>query len=400
MSMASGRRKATGCAADNDQLPTILLVAGEDSGDLHGATLALALKRQCPGVELLGVGGVRMAAAGVSLIYPSARLAVVGITEVGEKLPAIFAGRRAVLDVLRTRRPSLVVLIDFPDFNLNLIAPVVKRRGIPLVYYIGPQVWAWRRHRVYRLRRLVDRMLVILPFEAEFYRRYGVEATYVGHPLVDEFSDYQPPREKRSYIALLPGSRHKEVRRLFPVMLETAARLRATVPAQEFLVPVAPSLDERELEEMIPVALRPAVRLVREPLSACLPHAVAAVVTSGTATLETALAGVPMVVVYRLAPLSYRLGRLLVSVPFISLVNLVVGRQVVTELIQDEVTPTRLYDELQAVLTDRGRYERMVADLAEVRQRLGAAGGAERAATEILRLLADAGNGGKGEVRT
>ncbi|MBN2232133.1 MAG: lipid-A-disaccharide synthase [Deltaproteobacteria bacterium] len=398
--MASGSGSSPAArGADGGRSPTILIIAGEDSGDLHGATLARALQRLQPEVELLGVGGMRMAAAGVSLIYPSAKLAVVGITEVLEKLPAIREGRRTVLKILKERRPDLVVLIDFPDFNLYLVAPAVKRLCIPLVYYISPQVWAWRRRRVHRIRRLVDRMLVILPFEAEFYRRYGVEVTYVGHPLVDEFIDYQPPsREKRPYVALLPGSRHREVRRLFPVMLEAAAMVRAIFPAQEFLVPVAPSLDERVLEEMIPADLRSAVRLVRESLPACLPHAAAAVVTSGTATLETALAGVPMVVVYRLAPLSYRVGRMLISVPFISLVNLVAGRKVVTELIQDEVTSRRLFDELHALMTDRGRYERMVADLVEVKRRLGSAGGADRAATEIIRLLPGTGRSG-GAVR-
>lgn len=368
----------------------ICIISGEDSGDFHGANLARAISDKLPGVQIDGVGGARMAAAGVSLIFPSSRLSVVGITEVIGRLPAIVSGWRRIKRYLRLQRPDLVVLVDFPDFNLNLVAPQVKKLGIPLVYYISPQLWAWRQGRVKKIRELVDRMLVILPFEQDFYRQSGVSVHYIGHPLVDEFADFEIlPRSWRPYIALLPGSRSTEVKRLLPIMLEAATLIRKKRPKQKFILPVAPSLSDDFLREMIPAGLRSFVVPVRESLSSALRGAFFAIVASGTATLETALAGVPMVVVYRVGRLSYVIGKKLISVPHISLVNLIAGREVVPELIQDDVDAENIYLLVEECIGRQEKYDQVVADLREVKRLLGPAGGAQRAAREVIACLPD-----------
>lgn len=367
---------------------TICIISGEDSGDFHGAHLALAIRKKLPGVRIDGVGGSRMAAAGVSLIFPSSRLSVVGITEVIGRIPSIVKGRRTIKTYLQQQHPDLVVLIDFPDFNLHLVAPQVKKLEIPLVYYISPQLWAWRQGRIKKIRALVDRMLVILPFEEGFYQQSGVPVRYTGHPLVDEFSDFEVlPRSQRPYIALLPGSRPTEVKRLLPTMLEAAALIRKTHPEQEFILPLAPSLGGDFLKEVVPAGLQNWVIPVREPLSSALRSAFFAIVASGTATLETALAEVPMVVVYRVGKLSYLIGKKLISVSHISLVNLIAGREVVPELIQDEVNAQTICLRAQEIIDHQKKFDQVVTGLKEVKSLLGPAGGADRAAREVVDCL-------------
>ncbi len=366
----------------------ICIISGEDSGDFHGANLALAIREILPGVQIDGVGGSRMAAAGVFLIFPSSRLSVVGITEVIGRIPSIVKGWNRIKTYLQEQHPDLVVLVDFPDFNLHLIAPQVKKLGIPLVYYISPQLWAWRQGRIKKIRVLVDRMLVILPFEQEFYQQSGVPVSYTGHPLVDEFADFEVlPRSQRPYIALLPGSRPTEVKRLLPTMLEAAALIRKTHPEQEFILPLAPSLEDEFLKEVIPAGFGNWVVTVRKPLSISLRCAFFAIVASGTATLETALAEVPMVVVYRVGKLSYVIGKKLISVPHISLVNLIAGREVVPELIQDEVNAENICLRTEEIIDHQENFDRVVQDLKKVKTLLGPAGGAARAAREVVGCL-------------
>ncbi|MCK4377895.1 MAG: lipid-A-disaccharide synthase [Deltaproteobacteria bacterium] len=366
----------------------ICIISGENSGDFHGANLALAIRKRLPGVQIDGVGGSRMAAAGVSLIFQSSRLSVVGITEVIGRIPSIVVGWRRIKTYLQQQRPDLVVLIDFPDFNLYLVAPQVKKLGIPLVYYISPQLWAWRQGRIKKIRTLVDRMLVILPFEQDFYRQSGVPVRYTGHPLVDEFAGFKVlPRSQRPYIALLPGSRPTEVKRLLPIMLEAAVLIRKNRPEQEFILPLVPSLDEDFLKEVVPEGLRNWVTPVRKPLSASLRDAFFAIVASGTATLETALAGVPMVVVYRVGKLSYLIGKKLISVPHISLVNLIAGSEVVPELIQDDVDAQNICLRAEEIIDHQDKFDQVVEGLREVKSLLGPTGGAERAAREVVDCL-------------
>ncbi len=366
----------------------ICIISGEDSGDFHGANLALAIREILPGVQIDGVGGSRMAAAGVSLIFPSSSLSVVGITEVIGRIPSIVKGWRRIKTYLQQQLPDLVVLVDFPDFNLHLVAPQVKKLSIPLVYYISPQLWAWRQGRIKKIRALVDRMLVVLPFEEDFYRQSGVPVRYTGHPLVDEFAGFEVlPRSQRPYIALLPGSRLTEVKRLLPLMLEAAVLIRKNCPEQKFILPLAPSLSDGFLKEMIPAALRNWVVLVRKPLSTSLRDVFFAIVASGTATLETALAEVPMVVVYRVGKLSYLIGKKLISVPHISLVNLIAGREVVPELIQDDVDAQNICLRAEEIIDHQDKFDQVVEGLREVKSLLGPAGGAERAAREVVDCL-------------
>ncbi len=366
----------------------ICIISGEDSGDFHGANLALAIREILPGVQIDGVGGSRMAAAGVSLIFPSSSLSVVGITEVIGRIPSIVKGWNRIKTYLQQQRPDLVVLVDFPDFNLHLVAPQVKKLSIPLVYYISPQLWAWRQGRIKKIRALVDRMLVVLPFEEDFYRQSGVPVRYTGHPLVDEFAGFEVlPRSQRPYIALLPGSRLTEVKRLLPLMLEAAVLIRKNCPEQKFILPLAPSLSDGFLKEMIPAALRNWVVLVRKPLSTSLRDVFFAIVASGTATLETALAEVPMVVVYRVGKLSYLIGKKLISVPHISLVNLIAGREVVPELIQDDVDAQNICLRAEEIIDHQDKFDQVVEGLREVKSLLGPAGGAERAAREVVDCL-------------
>ena len=366
----------------------LAIVAGEDSGDFHGANLAEALRKKVPGLKLSGIGGRQMADAGVELVFASERLAVVGILEVLSRLPEIWRGRQSFCRHLRETRPDLLVLIDFPDFNLNLIAPYARRLGIPIVYYISPQVWAWRRSRINQINRLVRKILVILPFEEEFYRQHGVAAEYVGHPLLDEFATFtpRPEQERKNSIALIPGSRRGEIRRLLPLMLTAARLYRRDHPDCRFIIPAAPSISPEFIAGFIPAGLKKEIDIVREPLARTLEKVGTALVASGTATLETALAVVPMIVIYKVNRLSYELGRRLISVPFISLVNLIAGQEVVPELIQQETRPEIISMTMRRVFDNPKIRARTIRELARIKTRLGEPGGADRAAGAILEI--------------
>ncbi|MEA3333594.1 MAG: lipid-A-disaccharide synthase [Pseudomonadota bacterium] len=368
--------------------PHIVIVAGEDSGDFHGANLAVALRQQLPQIRLSGIGGQKMEENGVDLIFPSARLAVVGITEVVSRLPDILAGYRAIRKHLRESQPDLLVLIDFPDFNLHLVAPYARKLNIPIVYYISPQVWAWRQGRVKSINKLVEKILVILPFEEEFYRRRGVAVEYVGHPLLDEFKSFRcRPRSESSYIALIPGSRNGEVKRLLPLMLTAARLYTREKPSTRFLIPVAPSISIKFIKDIIPASLRDKVTLLRQPLSQALQKVSFALVTSGTATLETALAEVPMVVIYRVNQLSYQLGKRLISVPYISLVNLIAEKEIAPELIQDDAVPEKITAKMRHLFDNSENYHKVCQELKALKKRLGKAGAPQRAANAIIRVL-------------
>ena len=368
--------------------PHIVFVAGEDSGDFHGANLATALRHRLPQCRLSGIGGRKMKENGVELIFPSSRLAVVGITEVVSRLPDILAGCRAIRKHLRQTRPDLLILIDFPDFNLHLVAPYARRLKIPIVYYISPQVWAWRQGRVASINKLVEKILVILPFEEEFYRRHGVAVEYVGHPLLDEFKSFRcKPRQERPYIALIPGSRCGEVKRLLPLML-TAARLYAREkPSTRFLIPVAPSIDTNFIQKMLPAGLANQITLLRQPLAKALQKVSFALVTSGTATLETALAEVPMVVIYKVNQFSYQLGKRLISIPHISLVNLIAEKEIVPELIQHETLPEMITAKMRTLLDHPENYLKVCHELKALKKKLGKAGAPKRAAEAIINVL-------------
>ncbi|HBL31153.1 MAG TPA: lipid-A-disaccharide synthase [Acidobacteria bacterium] len=368
----------------------LLIVAGEASGDLHGARLAVELRRLMPGLSLFGLGGDELRAAGLESVAHSAEISVVGITEVLR----ILKRARQIFDLLLAeidrRQPAAAVLIDFPEFNLRL-ARELKKRGVPVVYYISPQVWAWRKRRVKDIARLVDRMLVLFPFEVDFYRRFGVDVVHVGHPLVDEVPqrtgvwDGEETESGPFRIALLPGSRLSEVEALLPIMLEGVRRLAEDFPVEAELIQ-APTIPREVLEEEIELAGLP-VRIVSENRFDAIAEAHLALCASGTATLEVGLLGTPMVMLYRLGRWTWLLARLLVRLPYASLVNLVLGRRVIAELFQGNANPERIAAEAEPLLTDDRERRRMRSALAELRPRLGEGGASRRAAQEVAAFL-------------
>ena len=361
------------------------MVAGEDSGDFHGANLAVALRYKSQDIKLSGIGGTKMEASVVEVIFPSSRLAVMGLTEVLGCLSDIMAGRKAIRRHLRESHPDLLVLIDFPGFNLHLVAPFAHKLNIPIVYYISPKVWAWRQRRVATIKRLINKMLVILPFEKEFYRQYDVAVEYVGHPLLDEFKSFPAiDRSTNPNIALIPGSRKGEIKRLLPEML-TAARLYSRKrPDARFLIPIAPSIPSAAIESLIPTNFRNRVILLRQPLATILQDVSFALVTSGTATLETALAEIPMVVIYKVNQLSYEVGKRVVKVAFFSLVNLIAGKEIVPELLQSETVPEIVVSHMRTILDDKQKYTQTVNELKKLKSQLGKPGAPQRAAAAII----------------
>lgn len=370
---------------------TIAVVAGETSGDFHGAHLVSAMRKRDPELRFFGIGGERLKSAGVEIRVDAHELSVVGITEAVSRLPKVFSAVNVLKAGFDREQPELLILIDFPDFNLHM-AKEAKKRGIPVLYYISPQIWAWRSGRIRTIRRNVDRMAVILPFEAEYYQRRNVPATFVGHPLLDY---YQEPAsgpsgdpEKTQAVGLLPGSRRSEIEKNLPVMLAAAVRIHAAVPGLRFLVSVAPGIKAHWVEEWtrpyLPLMeIEPAageVRAVFEKSSLVL-------AASGTITLEAAIFGVPMIILYRVSPISYYLGRALVNVPHIGLANLISGERVVPELIQKAANPADIAREAILLLRNPERLERMREKLRAVRHLLGTPGAAERTADMALRMI-------------
>jgi lipid-A-disaccharide synthase len=373
----------------------ILISAGEASGDRLGAGLARALLRRRPDLELSGMGGPQMAAAGVRLVRDAAEVSVVGIQEVLAHLPAIRAAMRALEGCLDRERPDLLVPIDFPDFNLRLAARA-RRRNVDVVYFVSPQIWAWRRGRVRVVRDLVRRMLVLFPFETAFYEEAGVPVTFVGHPAA-EAAEAPRPREtlcrlagldpRREIVALVPGSRRSEVRRLLPPLLAAAARVRERRPDAQALVTLAPALDRAEVQRIVASSAAPATRIHAGDFPEILSVCAAGAVASGTASLEAAVAGLPLVVVYRVSAVTAWIGRMLVRLDSIALPNLIAGRRVVPELVQGACNPGRIATELLRYLERPEEGERVRAGLAEIRDRLGGPGIFDRAAEAVLREL-------------
>ncbi len=368
----------------------LLMVAGEASGDLHGSRLLTELRQLQPGLRPFGLGGDELQAAGLESFGHSAEIAVVGITEAVRILGRARKIYDRLLEEVDRRRPKAAVLIDFPEFNLRL-ARALKEKGVRVVYYISPQVWAWRRGRVKTIAERVHKMIVLFPFELDFYRERDVRTACVGHPLVDEVPDLPQAWDAesgrpRSYrVALLPGSRPSEVRSLLPPLLEAAAGLARELPVAFRLI-LAPTLSRDQVEGLLdgtPVE----AEIVTSQRFHALADSHLALCASGTATLEVGLLGTPMIVVYRVGGWTYRLGQLLVRLPDISLVNLVLGRRAVPELIQSGASPAAIRREAAAILGDLARVREMRAALAELRGKLGTGGASRRAAVEVHEVL-------------
>ncbi|GAA4451047.1 lipid-A-disaccharide synthase [Rurimicrobium arvi] len=357
------------------------IIAGEASGDLHGSNLVKALHRQDKNASVRCWGGDKMQSAGATLVKHYRDLAFMGFVEVIKHLGTIMGNLSFCKQDITAFRPDVIVLIDYPGFNLR-IAEWAAAQGFPVVYYISPQVWAWKENRVKLIRKVVDKMLVILPFEQEFYRKWQYDVVYTGHPLPEAIQQHldevpAPPAPIRPIVALLPGSRKQEVLSKLPVMLSVVRDF----PQYQFVVAKAPSLPDELFTELIGSA---PVQIATSGTYQLLRQASAALVTSGTATLETALFGVPQVVCYRGNPLSFWLARKLVKVKYISLVNLIMDAPVVTELIQDELNHERLRAELGKLLQDTPELRRMRGQYQQLRTLLGTGNASDTAASEII----------------
>jgi lipid-A-disaccharide synthase len=367
----------------------LLLSCGEASGDLYAGALTRELRALDPALTISGLGGPHFAAAGGRLLADYRGVAVTGMTEVLAKLPKLFDTRRTLVAAARAARPDALIVVDFPDFNLRL-AREVKRLGIPVVYYIGPQIWAWRAGRLATIRAIADRVLVIFPFEEKIYRDGGVPVEFVGHPLVDlanasatrdQFLAARGFAPKAPTVAILPGSRPNEVSRILPDLVASAALIRARVPGVQFVVARAPHLDDHLFESAR------GLTVVEGEADTVLASADVALTASGTATLQAALHDTPMVVVYRLSKVTYMLARQLVSLDMFAMVNLIAGEKIVPELAQQAFTPDAVAAEAVSMLTDRIRAARIRAGLAKVREKLGGPGASKRAAEAILRVV-------------
>jgi lipid-A-disaccharide synthase len=416
--------------------PTIFISAGEASGEHYGALLTAALGRQLAEVgetaRFFGMGGARMEAAGLERVVHSEDMAVMGLTEIVLHLPRIFREYRKLMKAIRARRPDVAVLIDFPEIHFRL-AREFHRLGVPVIFFVSPQLWAWKKHRIKLVQKFIRRMLVIFPFEEPFYRKNGVEAEFVGHPLAElplptisreEFAAENGLDPEKTWIGLLPGSRPKEIRDHLPEMLEAAWGLagyprdpanrvndgeedspvefgeqepiryrRRQADQVEFVVPLAPTLNAAQRAEVLQIAEDHGggipVRLV-DDARAALFHARASVVASGTATVEAALIGNPFVVVYRVSAMTYAIAKRVVKVPHVAMVNLIAGRRVVPELIQDDFTAANIVQQMERLLPDGEARESMMEELREIRDVLSrrVAGDRERGRGAIERVAA------------
>jgi lipid-A-disaccharide synthase len=380
----------------------LLLSCGEASGDLYAGALTRELLAIDPTLGISGLGGPQFAAAGGRLVDDYREISVTGLTEWIPKLPRLLAARRRLVAAAEAERPDALVLIDFSGFNFRL-APAIKRLGVPVIYYISPQIWASRPGRLATIRAIADRVLVIFPFEAAIYEKGGVPVEFVGHPLIDLA---KPSATREAFllglgltpsaptVAILPGSRPNEVSRILPDLAAAARLISREVAAAQFVVARAPHLDAQLFDAVRTDDRGPRFTLVEGDTDTVLASADVALTASGTATVQAALHDTPMVIVYRMAPLSYQLARRVVSLDTIGMVNLIAGETIAPEFVQDAFTPEAVAREAISMVTDRDRVARIRARLAIVRERLGGPGASRRAAEAILRMVRDRGAAG------
>ncbi len=374
----------------------ILFSAGESSGDQHAANMFLELQKLQRGITGLGMGGAKMAQAGIDIRYDSTNIAVIGVVEVIKHYTEIRRALSQMRQLVATERPDLLVCVDYKEFNFKL-AYYAKQLGIKVLFYVSPQVWAWRPGRVKAYGKVIDMMAVIFPFETAYYEAEKVPVRYVGHPSVDKVhAQYSKDEDlslfgldkNKPIVGLLPGSRGNEIRRMLPVMLAAAEKLQISFPGCQFLLPQADSISDTLLDEYIsktPVAINVIKNRPYDVIQCCD----VVMTTSGTATLEIALLTVPMVIAYKLSPLTYILGRWLVNTPFIGLPNIVVGESIIKELIQHDASAEKLCAEVLKILTDKAYAEQMRENLSLVKQQLGQGGGSKNMAQLALEMLAE-----------
>ncbi len=373
----------------------VLIVAGEASGDLHGAGLIKEMRKIHPDIEFCGIGGNCMRDEGVRLLAHASDMAIIGFKEIVPKLGFLRNISRRIKDLLRTWKPDLVVLIDYPDFNLNVVARAAKKSGVPVFYYISPQVWAWRKGRIRQIKKRVDRMAVILPFEVDVYAEKGFHVDFVGHPLLDLIKTRLSPSEARRElgldeskptIGLLPGSRAAEIQKLLGDMLDAARIILEEMPDAQFVLPLASTLDERSVKERIAAADLPITVVSGKTYDtiACMDLAIA---TSGTVTLETGLMGVPTVIIYKVSRIEYWSLRFIVAVRHIGLCNLIAGKTIMPELIQEDACGPVIAKEALAILQNEEKKRSIKAELSRIRESLGSPGAAARAAAIAWNLI-------------
>ena len=374
----------------------IMISVGEASGDLHGASVANALKQLRPEIELVGMGGQAMRTAGVEIIYDIADLGVIGIVEVIKNLRRLFRLRDFLADYMRANRPDALVIIDYPGFNVRL-AKVAKKLGIPVISYISPSAWAWGRGRAKEVAGIVQRVAAIFPFEADVYREAGANVTFVGHPLLDIVKpnmeraaafDYFGASPDFPRVLLMPGSRKQEILNLLPDMLAAAEKITQQVPGCQFFLPVASTISREMLRTLLD-KYNVHVTLTNDKTYDLMNICDVAVAASGTATLETSLLKVPTVIIYRVAMLTYLIGKQLVKIPDIGLPNIVAGRRIVPELLQDDVNPEAIAAETVRLLIDGEARRQVLADLEEVHTKLGETGAVNRVAEVILEVAGE-----------
>ncbi len=373
--------------------PFVVMIAGEASGDLHGAHVIQSLRKRYEHITVAGAGGTAMQAAGAENVIDIRQLSVMGFSAIITKAPQLLRALRRLKHLISSARPHLVVLIDFPDFNLHL-AGFAKKLGIPVLYYISPQLWAWRSRRVLKIKRRVDHMAVILPFELSFYQQYDVPVTFVGHPLMDgplaAANRLRPPSSNDEIcMALLPGSREGEVRRILPQMLKAASILQKKLPGIRILISHAPTIDQQLMKEISGSYPLTNVETTAEPVIKLFERSHLTIVSSGTASLEAAIFGIPAILVYAMSTLTYTVGKLLIRVPHIGMANLIAQKRVIPELIQENAVAENIAAEAMDLLSNPQAYQNMQRELARVRQRMGSPGASDRVAEIAGRLMAN-----------